>query len=80
MFRLPTENDSLMVKQGGGKHNESNHTGVCRIFNDYRVHVSDLAVGVSRKEIERAFMKYGSINEVCSFFLMLLNSSTCLNN
>ncbi|CAF0881045.1 unnamed protein product [Rotaria sp. Silwood1] len=30
----------------------------------YRVHVSDLAVGVSRKEIERAFGKCGSINEV----------------
>ncbi|CAF0957397.1 unnamed protein product [Rotaria sordida] len=30
----------------------------------YRVHVSDLAVGVSRKELERAFGKYGSINEV----------------
>jgi arginine/serine-rich splicing factor 7 len=30
----------------------------------YRVHVSDLAAGVSRKEIERAFTKYGPINEV----------------
>ena len=30
----------------------------------YRVHVSDLAAGVSRKEIERVFGKYGPINEV----------------
>ena len=34
----------------------------------YRVHVSDLAAGVSRKEIERAFGKYGSIHEVCFRF------------
>ncbi|CAF4130704.1 unnamed protein product [Rotaria sp. Silwood2] len=30
----------------------------------YRIHVSDLAVGISRKEIERSFGKYGAINEV----------------
>jgi len=30
----------------------------------YRVHVSDLAAGVSRKEIERVFTKFGPINEV----------------
>ncbi len=30
----------------------------------YRVHVSDLAAGVSRKEVERIFAKYGPINEV----------------
>lgn len=30
----------------------------------YRVHVSDLAVGVSRKEIEKVFAKYGPINEI----------------
>lgn len=37
----------------------------------HRIHVSDLAVGVSRKEIERAFSKYGDINEVfliCFYF------------
>ena len=30
----------------------------------YRLHVSDLAAGISRKEIERVFGKYGPINEV----------------
>ncbi|CAF1138607.1 unnamed protein product [Adineta steineri] len=30
----------------------------------YRVHISDLAAGISRKEIERVFTKYGIINEV----------------
>ena len=30
----------------------------------YRVHVSDFAAGVSRKEVERVFGKYGPINEV----------------
>jgi len=30
----------------------------------YRIHVSDLAAGVSRKEIERVFAKYGPINEI----------------
>jgi hypothetical protein len=30
----------------------------------HRLHVSDLAAGISRREVERAFAKYGSINEV----------------
>ncbi|CAF3296948.1 unnamed protein product [Rotaria socialis] len=30
----------------------------------YRVHISDLAAGVSRKEVERVFGKYGTVNEV----------------
>lgn len=30
----------------------------------YRIHVSDLAAGVKRKEIEQAFSKYGTINEI----------------
>lgn len=30
----------------------------------YRIHVSDLAAGVSRKEIERSFSKFGTVNEV----------------
>lgn len=30
----------------------------------HRVHVSDLAAGVSRKEIERVFSKFGTINEI----------------
>ncbi|CAF0999884.1 unnamed protein product [Adineta ricciae] len=30
----------------------------------YRVHVSDLAAGISRKEIEKVFSKFGTVNEV----------------
>lgn len=33
----------------------------------YRVHVSDLAAGVSKKEVERVFRKFGTINEVRCF-------------
>lgn len=37
----------------------------------YRIHVSDLAAGVKRKEIEQAFSKYGTINEVCFLFVYI---------
>lgn len=30
----------------------------------YRLHVSDLAAGISRREVERVFTKYGPLNEV----------------
>ncbi|UJR35079.1 hypothetical protein I4U23_027854 [Adineta vaga] len=33
------------------------HTG-------YRIHVSDLAPGIQRKEIERVYKKFGTINEI----------------
>ncbi|CAF4689030.1 unnamed protein product, partial [Rotaria sp. Silwood2] len=44
---------------GRGAHS-SNWNG----DSGYRVHISDLAAGVSRKEVERVFTKYGTINEV----------------
>ena len=34
----------------------------------YRVHVSNLAVRVSRRAIERTFKKYGTLNEACFLF------------
>ena len=36
----------------------------------HRLHVSDLAAGISRREVERAFEKYGSINEVSAGYLV----------
>ncbi|CAF1549100.1 unnamed protein product [Adineta steineri] len=30
----------------------------------YRIHVSDLVAGVKREEIEQAFTKFGTLNEV----------------
>jgi hypothetical protein len=34
----------------------------------HRIHVSDLAAGISRREVERAFGKFGPVNEVSCFY------------
>jgi hypothetical protein len=38
----------------------------------HRLHVSDLAAGISRREIERVFGKYGSLNEVSLRFISMI--------
>lgn len=64
LFECDKEFYQIFIQLSGRAAQSSHWDGE----SGYRVHVSDLAAGISRKEIEKVFTKFGTVNEVISHF------------